>query len=134
LCFHCNTNPTINPNPAVPTKNGLATGIAIHAITTNPNETIAPALVPGTEKLPKLPSVLGRSFRGSISPPTVAFVFAVVLDFAFDFVFDLAVVGTRFPKRAVLQSIKYPIYVTTLHTSAAMWPKLDFQANLAGRH
>jgi hypothetical protein len=33
--------------------NGRATGIAIHAITTNPIETTAPAFVPGTGRLPK---------------------------------------------------------------------------------
>jgi hypothetical protein len=40
--------------------NGLATGIAIHAITTIPRETIAPARVPGTDILPKAPRDAGR--------------------------------------------------------------------------
>ena len=37
----------------MPRMNGRATGIAIHAITTSPMETMAPAFVPGTGKLPK---------------------------------------------------------------------------------
>lgn len=47
--------------------NNRATGIAIHAIITNPIETIAPARVPGTDTFPNAlsatglgPSVFGR--------------------------------------------------------------------------
>ena len=41
------------PIPAVARRNGRASGIAIHASTTSPIETIAPARVPGTGTLPK---------------------------------------------------------------------------------
>ena len=40
------------PSPTVPRMNGRATGIAIQARATIPSETIAPARVPGTDRLP----------------------------------------------------------------------------------
>jgi hypothetical protein len=53
LCFRHSINPIANPTPPVASRNGRASGIAIHASITSPSETIAPARVPGTDRLPK---------------------------------------------------------------------------------
>ena len=60
LCFHHSSKPTTRPSPTVASMNGRARGIAIHARTTIPIETIAPARVPGTDTLPKAPREAGR--------------------------------------------------------------------------
>src|SRR4029077_9568985 len=60
LCFRQRIKPSKRPSPTVPRMNGRATGMAIHASTTRPRETIAPARVPGTEKLPNAPRATWR--------------------------------------------------------------------------
>ncbi len=59
-----------NPRPTVPSMNGRAMGIASHAMTTNPSETIAPARVPQIAKATKGsgPLPIGVS-RHQNSPP-----------------------------------------------------------------
>jgi hypothetical protein len=59
LCSRHRSKPRTAPSPTVPSMNGRATGMAIHARTTIPTETIAPARVPGTEMLPKAPRDAG---------------------------------------------------------------------------
>ena len=51
----------MEPRPVVPRINGRAMGITNHAITKSPSETIAPARVPGTDKLPKPPAEPGTA-------------------------------------------------------------------------
>ena len=60
LCFHQRIKPTTVPSPAVPSMNGRAIGITSHAMRPSPSDTIAPARVPGTDKVPNALRDAGR--------------------------------------------------------------------------
>jgi hypothetical protein len=62
LCFRQRIKPTTEPSATVPSINGRAMGIVSHAMTISPPETIAPARVPGTVKLPNVLRDAGRCF------------------------------------------------------------------------
>ncbi len=60
LWFHQRTKPTTEPSPTVPSMKRCDIGMTSQAITTSPSETIAPARVPGTDKVPNVPRDAGR--------------------------------------------------------------------------